>query len=78
MVSQIFSTLGDIISAFATMLVSLFGDVVKIFYDATANDNAGELTIVGILSLVALGTGLVIWAFQYIKRLITSASTRSR
>lgn len=71
MVSAIFTQLETIISSFATTLVSLFGDVVKIFYTAPSGSNTtGELTIVGILALMGLGTGLVIWAFNFVRRLL--------
>lgn len=71
MVSSIFSTLGEIISAFAGLLVDLFSSVVAIFYTApTGSETTGSLTIVGTLMLIALATGLVIWAFNFIRRLI--------
>lgn len=69
-VSEIFETLGSIVSSFVTMLVSLFESVVDIFYTPGTGDTQGELTIVGVLMLIGLGTGLVIWAFSYIRRLI--------
>lgn len=71
MVSSIFSTLGEIISSFAGLLVDLFSSVVAIFYTApTGSETTGSLTIVGTLMLIALATGLVIWAFNFIRRLI--------
>lgn len=71
MVTQIFNTLAEIVSGFVELLVSLFENVVKIFYTApTGSETTGSLTIVGILALVGLGTGLVIWAFKYIRSLI--------
>lgn len=78
MVSQIFSTLGEIATAFANLIVSLFNSVVAIFYTApTGSETVGQLTVVGILALIALGTSLVIWAFNYIKRLMTSARNKA-
>lgn len=74
MITQIFDVLGQIITAFIGCVTSLFSGVVDIFYNA----EQGQLTVVGTLSLIALGTGLVIWAFYFIKRLITSATTRGR
>ena len=71
MVTQIFSVLGEIASGFASLLVDLFGAVVSIFYTApTGSETTGSLTVVGILMLIGLGTGLVIWAFKYIRSLI--------
>ena len=77
MVDQIFTVLGNIASGFAGLLVSLFNAVVSIFYTAGSGQDPGQLTVVGILALISLGTGLVIWAFNYIKRLITSARTKA-
>jgi len=78
MVSQIFQILGEIASGFASLLVSLFNAVVSIFYIApTGDETVGQLTIVGILALISLGTSLVIWAFNYIKRLMTSARNKA-
>lgn len=71
MVTAIFTQLETIIGSFASTLVSLFGDVVKIFYTApTGSNTTGELTVIGILALMGLGTGLVIWAFNFVRRLI--------
>lgn len=70
MISSIFDKLGGIISAFVDMLVTLFQNVVKIFYTTGTSGATGELTIVGELALVGLGTGLVIWAFHYVRSLI--------
>lgn len=71
MISSIFTELTAIINAFVTMLVSLFEKVVDIFYTApTGGTGTGSLTVVGTLALISLGTGLVIWAFHYVKSLI--------
>lgn len=70
MVGAIFEVLGQIITAFINLLVSLFEAVVSIFYTAGTQGAAGSLTMVGTLALVGLGTGLVIWAFHYIRNLI--------
>ena len=72
MVEQIFTTLGNIATAFANLVVDLFNAVVSIFYTAPAQGESGTgtLTIVGILALIGVGTGLVIWAFNFVRRLI--------
>lgn len=71
MVSAIFTELQTIVSSFVDMLISLFESAVKIFYTAPSGSNTtGSLTVVGILALIGLGTGLVMWAFKYIKSLI--------
>lgn len=75
MVEQIFSVLGQIATGFAGLVVDLFNAVVAIFWTAPAEGATGAaangtLTIVGTLALIAVGTGLVIWAFNFIRRLI--------
>jgi len=71
MVEQIFTVLGDIVQGFSGLVVSMFQAVVGIFYTApSGTETTGSLTIVGTLSLMALGTGLVIWAIGFIRRLI--------
>ncbi len=71
MVNQIFSVLGEIVQGFAGLVVNLFEAVVSIIYTApTGSETTGSLTVVGILMLISLGTGLVIWAFRFIRSLI--------
>lgn len=70
-ITQVFETLGDIIEGFSSTLVSLFENVVKIFYTApTGSETVGSLTVVGVLTLVAMGCGLVIWGFKFLRSLI--------
>ena len=70
MIGAIFTALSDIVTGFVAMLVSLFSSVVEIFYTPGTSGGAGSLTIVGNLALIGLGTGLVIWAFHYVRSLI--------
>lgn len=65
-IESIFGALSSIVNQFTTMLTSLFQNVVGLIYNSTT----GELTVVGTLLLVGLATGLVIWAFNFIRRLI--------
>lgn len=70
MVSAIFNEISTIVSSFVTMLTSLFGSVTEIFYTPGTSGGTGSLTVIGTLSLIGLGTGLVIWAFNFVRRLI--------
>lgn len=77
LVSQIFSTLQNIVQGFLGLITSIFSSVVQVFYTApTGSETTGSLTVVGVLALIALGSSLAIWGFNYIKRLITSARTK--
>lgn len=70
MVGALFSELAVIVQAFITLLVTLFTNVVSIFYTAGTEGAAGSLTIVGELFLISAGTGLVMWAVYWIRSLI--------
>ena len=67
-VTEIFDTLGDIITGAIGIFQSLFADgtgIISIFY-ATATG----LTFMGVLLLLGLGMGLVRFAFGWVKSLI--------
>ena len=70
MVESIFTALGSIVEQFVTLIVSIFSNVVDVFYTPAVGEGAGSLTIVGILLLISLGSGLVIWGFNFIRNLI--------
>lgn len=62
---EIFTTLGNIVSSFASLVGNVFTSAVSLFYNSTDG-----LTVVGILTLIGVGTGLVIWGFKFIRSLI--------
>lgn len=68
MISDIFSTIGDAVTAFATALGNAVSSVTSMFY--TSGENGG-LTVLGTLALIAVGAGLVYWAFRLIRGLIS-------
>ena len=70
MVADIFEAVGQAISSFATALASGINSVTSMFY--TTGENAG-LTTLGTLLLIAVGVGLVFWAFRLIKGLVKRA-----
>lgn len=67
MVTQIFSTIGEVITEFAKVLGNGFTNLLEIFYKS---GEGGGLTPVGILSLIGLGVGIVYWAFRLVRSLI--------
>lgn len=69
-VQAIFNALTSIISSFVTMLTSLFQNVVNLIWTPNAQGTGGELTVLGVFLLIGLGTGLVLWAFYFIRSLI--------
>lgn len=70
MIGEIFETIGDVITNFAGVLGNGFQSLLAIFWDSTANSGAGALTLVGTLSLIGLGIGVVYWAFRLVRSLI--------
>lgn len=70
MISALFEELTNIASAFVTFLAGLFESVVSIFWKAGTGSDPGSLTFVGTLMLIAIATGLVMWALYFIKNLI--------
>lgn len=70
MIADIFETIGQAVSGFATTLSSSVQSITSMFY--TEGENGG-LTILGTLVLIAVGVGLVYWAFRLIKGLLHRA-----
>lgn len=67
MIAEIFETIGDAITAFASSLSSAVTSVASMFY--TSGENGG-LTFLGTLLLIAVGVGVVYWVFRLIRGLI--------
>ena len=63
-ISDIFTTLGKVITGFTSTISSLFTGVTAIFWNGTS------LTFVGGMSLLALGIGLFYMGFRFIRKLI--------
>lgn len=68
MVTAIMSTINSVITGLGTALASGFTSIGAIFWDGTA------LTLVGVLSLVAAGGGLLYFAFNFVKGLLGRSS----
>lgn len=66
-IGDIFSAVGNAVTSFSTALASGVTSVTSIFY--TTGENGG-LTFLGVLLCVAMGIGLVYWAFRLIRGLI--------
>ena len=62
--TDIFSTIGKVITGFTSTIQSLFTGVTAIFWNGT------NLTFVGGLSLCGIGIGLFYMGFRFIRNLI--------
>ena len=65
MIAEIFDTIVDVVTEYITVLQGLFEGLVEIFYDSTNT----SLTLLGTLALIAVGVGIVAWAFGLVKSL---------
>jgi hypothetical protein len=65
MIADIFTSITDVVEAYVGVLQNLFEGLVDIFYDGTAS----QLTLLGTLALIAVGVGIVAWAFGLVKSL---------
>jgi len=65
MVTEILDIVNDVITGLMTNIGTLLTSVGGLFYEAESG-----LTIVGILSVFALGTSLVFWGIRFVKNLI--------
>lgn len=69
-VQAIFTTLASIVTSFVSMLTGLFQSVVNLIWTPGTGNEAGSLTVLGVFMLIGLATGLVLWAFYFIRSLI--------
>lgn len=69
-VTSIFETLGQIAGEFGGLVVDLFEAAISLFYTAGEGGQGGQLTVLGVLLLISVASGLFIWAFGYIRRLV--------
>lgn len=71
MISAIFGAVGDAITAFAQCIASSVTSVTSMF--VAESSGTYTLTTLGTLLLIAVGVGLVFWAFRLIKGLVKRA-----
>lgn len=75
-ITSMFETLSEIAAGFSTFLVSLFENVVQLFWTEGEGGTGGQLTLIGTFLLIGMAVGLFMWAFRYIKGLIRIDPTR--
>lgn len=69
-VQGIFQTLTSIAQSFVTMLTGVFQNVVNLIWTPGTGSEGGSLTVLGVFLLIGLATGIVLWAFYFIRSLI--------
>ena len=65
MLSQIFQTIADVVAEYTTVIQDVFEGLVEIFYNSATT----SLTLLGTLALIAVGVGIVAWAFGLVRSL---------
>lgn len=77
MVSQIFQTIGEVISGIITNMTSALEGVTALFWaEPTGSETAGHLTVLGVLSVIAVGAGVVYFMFNLIRSLLQRGAAR--
>lgn len=76
MIAAFFEELGSIASSFVTFLTGLFQSVVALFWTPGTGSDPGQLTVLGTFVLIGIATGLVMWAFYFIKNMIRIKTQR--
>lgn len=66
MVGHIFETIGQVLSEYVTAISGVFQNLINIFYNAETG-----LTLMGTLLLIGVGIGIVVWAFNLVRNLIS-------
>lgn len=68
MVSQMFTTIEQAITGFTSALGASISGITDLFYVEGEN---GGFTVLGVLLLIAVGVGVVYWAFRLIRGLVS-------
>lgn len=75
-ITEVFSTIGQIIQKFVALLVDLFEKVVGLFWveavgtSGSTDYEPAHLTVLGVLLLISVATALTMWAFRFIRSLL--------
>ena len=77
MVSSIFGTIGDVITALITNLTSALNGITALFWVEGTGETAGHLTILGTLAVIAVGAGIVWFVFNLIRGLIQNSAAKA-
>lgn len=71
--SKILEAASGVLSAIFKLIGDAFGGVIAIFWDSTANENAGDLTVIGYAMAFVVGATLVATAIYVLYNMIRRA-----
>lgn len=72
----VLSALGQIATGFINVIVNVFTGVIPLWYIAPVGEGTGDLTILGVFSLMAFVVGLVWLAIRFIGSMISLKQAR--
>ena len=73
MVSEIFSTITEVITSFFGSLSQGVNSITGLIYTPGSGSDAGKLTTFGTLLLISAGVGIVYWLFRMVRKLVHAA-----
>lgn len=73
MVATLFETISQAITSMIGALTSAISGVTALFYVEPNGTESGHMTFLGVLLLIAVGVGIVYWAFGLIRGLVRRA-----
>lgn len=73
MVATLFETISQAITSMVGALTSAISGVTALFYVEGTGSESGHMTFLGVLLLIAVGVGIVYWAFGLIRGLVRRA-----
>lgn len=73
MVTEIFSTITEVITKFFASLSQGVNSITGLIYAPGSDGGAGKLTTFGTLLLISAGVGIVYWLFRMVRRLVHAA-----
>lgn len=77
LVSAIFETIGEVITGVLANLTNALSGITELFWVAGEGSTPGHLTILGLLSVFAVGAGIVYFVFNLIRSLIQRGAGRA-
>lgn len=73
MITEIFSTITEVITKFFASLSQGVNSVASLIYTPGSGSDSGKLTTFGTLLLISAGVGIVYWLFRMVRKLVHAA-----
>lgn len=73
MITEIFSTITEVITKFFASLSQGVNSITGLIYTPGSGSDPGKLTTFGTLLLISAGVGIVYWLFRMVRKLVHAA-----